>query len=335
MKGNDVFFKKKDVISYFILCIYILVCAYLVSEKSIITWGDYDVYKEYYHNAVTYSVSEIILDVQDPVFVLLMKVFTGSKYGFDNFLLFVAFLTLFFKMTSVFRRVENIYLFVFLYSSYYLCVHDYIQVRVSLALALVCIGMYWIPNKKMSLFFIITGCLVHLSTIIPVLVYYVVGRSDNNLRYKRFYYMVPLVLLIPLAFSMGFLSYYRIDRYLDYYNQASDKKGGLLRNMPLLVPALQVIGLLYIYARKKLRQNIFTFEYAISYIGILIFYSCISMPVIAIRIFDISTFFFIVLVSRMKCNIYVIFFSLAFSLINIRNTLILLGYNIPFFHFGS
>lgn len=333
MIEKGLFLKKKDVWGGYVLLLYILICVYFVGTKSISTWGDYEVYKNYYHNAITFDVTDIILNVQDPAFVLFMKFFTGSRYGFENFLLFIAFLTLFLKMFSVFRRVDKIYIFILLYSSYYLCLHDYIQVRISFALALVCVGMYVFPGRKISLLFIITGCFVHLSTIIPVAIYYISNRSENA--YKRLYLLIPFIIIVPLGFSYGYLSYYRIDRYLNYYSELNDKKGGVLHNMPLLIPMLQAIGLAYIYIREKTRGYIYTFEYAVSYVGILIYYSCISMPVIAIRVFDISTFFFIILISKMKYNAYTLLFIVGFTLINIRNTLILLGYNIPFFHLGT
>lgn len=130
ISNDNIIFKN---FSYYFIFIPILI--FLVGLKDNSIWLDYYVYVDYFNQASASSFNEIIFSLKDPFFLIINKFFSG--FGFNVFVFFCAASTLYLKFSAFAKSTHNIIALLFLYCSLYLFLHDYIQIRIALALALV------------------------------------------------------------------------------------------------------------------------------------------------------------------------------------------------------
>lgn len=305
---------------------YVLICAYLVGVKDYNVWKDYYVYWNYFVNAQANSISNIFYNIQDPFFVLTIKPFTMQRDGFQNFLLLCAIITLSLKFYAISKETRNIYLFTLLYSSYLLCLHEYIQIRIALSLAIFCIGAYTTNNRsflRASIFFI--AILFHLSVIVPIIIFYSV--KSRLIGFKKFFMFSPIILIIPTLIFSGVLNINRVNNYLLLQSQGVGDQTNIFSTLPFL----QLCCLVFIYFNKKTKEFVYTYEYAMSFCGVAIFYSMLSIPVLALRYFEICNLFFLILLSKIYRKSFFFFACiLVYLVIGIKNYGQLLGLHIPF-----
>lgn len=316
---------KNGYFIFLLLLCYITLCTYFIGIKDANVWKDYLVYKNYYYDAQNNSVLSIISNIQDPLFVLFMKPFTYDFNGFGHFLIVCAFVTLFFKFFAISRADTNVVVFIILYSSYLLCLHEYIQIRIALALGILLYSVYWIKRPLVQYAMMIIALLFHFSVIVPVLVYVVVNRGVKG--FKFIYLFSPLLIFFPLLFKSGFFDINRINSYLALQGQGV----GVDINIFSTLPFIQLCTLIFIFLSKKYKYSVYTYEYIISFLGVFIFYSFLSIPVLALRYFEVcNVFFLIILAKNYNKSYFFITVIIIYLVIGIKNYSQLIGLNIPF-----
>lgn len=264
---------------------------FIVGIKDPLRWADYEVYLNYFTTSKINSIHDIFTNIQDPFFVVLNKPFTNVNGGFEAFLITCSTVTLTLKFLALKKSTDNFIVLFTLYISYLLCLHDYIQIRIALALAIMLFATYCVDNKTIKYSMFAAGTLIHLSVGIIVMVYF----FDKLFKEKRLYFFLFVIagVLFTQLISLGIIGGHRAELYAEL---ARNKISYYDMNVFTTLPILQSIGLLYMFFKYKNRA--LTFEFYMALFGVIIFYLLHSIPVIASRTFDITMVFYIIMLSR-------------------------------------
>ncbi|MFS7242567.1 EpsG family protein [Serratia proteamaculans] len=279
-------------VKIFILPIIVLFFSYLVGIKDDSLWKDYETYASYFSFSRYNNASEIFLNGTDPFFLMVMKPFTFDTNGFYVFTYFCALVTLSLKFTALYKSTDNFFILIMLYSSYLLCLHDYVQIRIALALSLVIFSIYVTSKTRSKIVFFILAGLIHLSSIVFSLAY----LGYKVIGYKNFIRLLPLSLLAPTLIFSGLLDIARLDTYVEL---VSNKEQYYQINIFASLPILQLITVLFIAANKNIRWAVSSFEYCLSLLGVVLFYALASIPVMAFRFSEMSIIFYLILLSNL------------------------------------
>ncbi|GAA3596494.1 hypothetical protein GCM10023078_24760 [Gibbsiella greigii] len=286
---------------------------YLTGDKDFNAWVDEPTYQNYFYLATYNNYIEIFKNGVDPLFVSFMRPFTSIYNGFNVFLLVCAFITLTIKITALKNSTDNFFILMLLYGSYLLFLHDYTQIRIALAMAFVAFGIYCNKSRtSMSIFFCI-GALVHLTTILIIITFLIYRRFG----YKKFFWVVLFSFFLPLIVFSGVIHNARLETYIEL---AKYKEQYFEANFFASQPILQIIGIMYIYVNSKLRKYICTYEYCFSMLGVVLFYSFSSVPVLSFRLFEMTMFFYIILLSRLFfISNFIKIICLLYLLVGVKN----------------
>ncbi|HBW9906957.1 TPA: hypothetical protein MFX78_02300 [Klebsiella pneumoniae] len=137
----------------------------LVGIKDPDKWADYEVYLNYFNTSRINTIHDIFVNIQDPFFVILNKPFTLVDEGFELFLLVCSAVTLTLKFLALKKSTDNFLILFILYSSYLLCLHDYIQIRIALSLAIMLFATYCVNSKLLKYSLFVVGTFIHLSVV--------------------------------------------------------------------------------------------------------------------------------------------------------------------------
>ena len=92
-------------------------------------------------------------------------------------------------------------------------------------------------------------------------------------------------------------------------------------NLLSTLPILQITGLLVIYFSKSIKDLSNKFEFSLSALGVILFYSLHMIPVFAFRFFEMTNLFFIILLSDgFKKSIYLKLVFVVYILIGLKNS---------------
>ncbi|EPY6812437.1 EpsG family protein [Klebsiella quasipneumoniae] len=277
--------------SLFFVLYVVPVLSLLVGIKDPAKWADYEVYLNYFTASSINNVHDIFFNLQDPFYVILNKPFTGTYGGFEIFLFVCAFVTLTLKFLALKNSTDNFAVLFVLYCSYLLCLHDYIQIRIALSLAIMLYATYCVNSILLKYALFAAGTLIHLSAGIIVMVYV----FDIMFKEKRLYFFLFVIIgvIFTQLISLGIIGGHRAELYAEL---ARNKISYYDMNVFTTLPILQSVGLLYMFFKYKNRA--LTFEFYMALFGVIIFYLLHTIPVIASRTFDITMVFYLILLSR-------------------------------------
>ncbi|MCF6656085.1 EpsG family protein [Raoultella ornithinolytica] len=281
-----------DSIKSLLFVLYVVpVLALLVGIKDPDKWADYEVYLNYFNTSRINTIHDIFVNIQDPFFVILNKPFTLVDEGFELFLLVCSAVTLTLKFLALKKSTDNFLILFILYSSYLLCLHDYIQIRIALSLAIMLFATYCVNSKLLKYSLFAAGTFIHLSVGIIVMVYV----FDRMFKEKRLYFFLFVIVgvIFTQLISLGIIGGHRAELYAEL---ARNKISYYDMNVFTTLPILQSVGLLYMFFKYK--NKALNFEFYMALFGVIIFYLLHSIPVIASRTFDITMVFYLILLSR-------------------------------------
>lgn len=287
--------KKNTLIILFLL---IPILSYLGGEKNYQIWLDSLTYETYYDYGRYYDFSYIFHNIQDPLFTFFNRISYLWGFNFEEFCFLCAFITITLKLISFQRATHNFFALILLYISYLFILHDYIQIRVALALSFVVLAIYVLRNKYIKALVLLFSLMLHFSVVLVLISYY----SKNFALKNKWCLGLVLISTLLLGFLFSHLSLSGVisDGRAEYYLTTDKFSISLFTPRPIL----QLLTLFLIYF--KFGKSQFNFEFYISCIGVIIFYELVVLsPVIASRFFDITSLFFIILLSRLyKKNVY-------------------------------
>lgn len=261
---------------------------------------DMSIYKEYFYGIV--SGADIIVE---PSYVLVSKISYLLGVGFP----FVIFIYFFFSLSIkayVIRKNSERYVFALLYITSYMLLHEFIQIRIGIAISMLFLGCYLhFHGRTLSgAAVILSAALFHVSAIIfPIIFYFSVFVSN-----KRVLFILPMLVIISFVAALN-----------DNFNA--------LKFFSLLPSAFQYKINLYVEMQSYLNEyiNIFSVRLLIFYFVIallwhsidrliytdkiiLIVCTCfiiimlfsVSLPSLALRVVEIAGPFFILLIARLR-----------------------------------
>ncbi|WP_411841693.1 EpsG family protein [Raoultella terrigena] len=286
---------------------------YVVGDKNIYQWNDYFTYLNYYNFATDNEISNVFKQGMDPLFIILMKPFTGIQDGFSIFVIVCAYFTLTLKISALRNSTDNFFILFILYSSYLLCLHDYVQIRISLALALMAFGIYTADSRGSKFFLFLLAIFIHLTSVFIVITYI----AYHFLGFRKFIILTFFSVLFPSLLSMGIISNARLSTYVEL---ASNKEKYYQINIFSSQPILQIIGIIAISIDHKTRAYVKSYEFCMSVLGVLLFYAFSAVPVLSFRLFELTMFFYTILLSRcFKKSVVVMAISLLYVLVGLKN----------------
>ncbi|HDT3906317.1 EpsG family protein [Raoultella ornithinolytica] len=304
---------KEALIKYFLFLILVPFLTYVVGDKDIHQWNDYFTYLNYYNFATDNEISNVFKQGMDPLFIILMKPFTGIQDGFSVFVIVCAYFTLTLKMSALRNSTDNFFILFILYSSYLLCLHDYVQIRISLALALMAFAIYSVNSRGSKAFLFLLAAFIHLTSLFVIITYIVY----HLLGFRKFIILSLFSILFPSLLSMGIISNARLSTYVEL---ASNKEKYYQINIFSSQPILQIIGMLAIAFDRKIRDCVKTYEFGMSVLGVLLFYAFSAVPVLSFRLFELTMFFYTILLSRcFKKSVLIMLISVLYILVGLKN----------------
>ncbi|EJB8413272.1 MULTISPECIES: EpsG family protein [Acinetobacter] len=179
---------------------------------------DYEVYNSYFNSLSNISFIEV-LSYPDPLFWLFAKFFNFIFGGEDFFnYFFIIFLSVFLKIFIANNNVEKFLIPIFLYLifSRYLILHDYTQIRASIAIGINTLIFLDFINKgkisKFNVFLLISTCFIHFSSVVFLPLYFIYNRisSDKSLLFLLY------LLIVSIIFGQFFSSIFQT--LLEYFS---------------------------------------------------------------------------------------------------------------------
>jgi hypothetical protein len=255
---------------------------------------DLDNYRILYEWAGELGFGEVLLE-NDPGYMLLSRAAIGLGLSFAGFLLLLALLTCSLRACLLARiRTDRVTL-VILYLSYLFWLHDYTQIRFSLGLVLVMLGLTNAGAWRWLLF--VLGATVHASVILVVVVALVLQGRKRALAAAA---LVVLALAASGVLDTLVLSVaIRIATYQDFL------AAGVFDqiNRFSLMPAVQGIALLSCWSTARRAGAEASREWWLAAFGLACFYGLAEIPVLAFRLYEMFIPFFLILVSRVwRCS---------------------------------
>lgn len=312
-RKDKIYTREGILVNYLIYFILTPILIYVVGVKDNNVWMDYPTYIKYFEMSTANSVTDILFAGKDPFFQLINKPFTLINDGFEYFLFTIASVTLLIKIRALQNSTDNFLVLLVLYCSFLLCLHDYIQIRVSLAIAICAWAIYLSGSTKRSLLLFLVAALFHLSVSL-VIIFYLVYRYCS----KRVLILAIISsFLLPFIVFSGSIPNARIDTYVAL---AASKDQYYQINIFATQPILQAISIIIIFCSKQLSKYKWTFEFCISLAGIFIFYSFYKVPVFAFRLFELTMFFNIILLSKtFNRSIFIKVICFLYILVGFKN----------------
>ncbi|MCQ0621764.1 EpsG family protein [Klebsiella pneumoniae] len=214
--------------------------ALLVGIKDPDKWADYEVYLNYFNTSKINTIHDIFVNIQDPFFVILNKPFTLVDEGFELFLLVCSVVTLTLKFLALKKLTDNFLILFILYSSYLLCLHDYIQIRIALSLAIMLFAIYCVNSKLLKYSLFAAGTFIHLSVGIIVMVYV----FDRMFKEKRLYFFLFVIVgvIFTQLISLGIIGGHRAELYAELArNKISYYDMNVFTTLPILGDATNLL----------------------------------------------------------------------------------------------
>jgi EpsG family len=235
------------------------------------------------------------LQGNDPVFFALSKLTYEAGTGFAGFLLVMALLTCSLQARLLWLLDTQRGLLLALYASYLFWLHDYTQIRFSLALVFVMLGMYEPQQHTLRRWLLFAlGLGVHASTALLVLLWAL-------WRYPR----AALALLaagVPLLVASGQLDNTIVAIALRLATYVEQRDLGLFDTLNIfsLMPLTQALITLLCMQGPPLAQRsaLERQEIAFAWAGFASFYIFSFLPVLAFRTYEMMIPFFLILLSR-------------------------------------
>ncbi|WP_455947790.1 EpsG family protein [Lelliottia jeotgali] len=305
-----------------VLALALLALGALLGLKESGIWQDRFIYDAYYAMGSELPL-QVLVAKPDALFYLLIRAWDGAVGGKDVLWCVLGAVSLLLTGLSIGRASERPVAAFVTYASFLIWVQIYTQVRMALALSLCLASIYlWRNARVTSVVARVAACFIHSSLVVVVLGYSVLDRIRISRR--RVFLWSGIV-----GFSVVLLSYYALpyvtfEKVAVYYELL--REGGHARiNLFSALPALQVATLAVIALTKRTSEQVDTAEYRLAMIGALSFYALSAVPVFAVRVNELLSIFFIIVLTNSYRKSWPVFAMwLAYLAFSIKSAALLL-----------
>lgn len=251
-----------------------------------------------------------IWQASDPLYHSMSRIAALLDMRFELFVLLLATCTCTLKATALSRTDGNRLVLLLLYGSYIYWLHDYVQIRIALAIAFGLFGIY--TETKFRYLFFLIAALIHSSFILIIIAYILIFVGTKR----------PVVAVIAgIAFTALLLTQdvfsqilRRVNEYQDLTTQGRFNEINVFSLMPIVM-LVSILVSLFDLRRLQGRYQ----ELIMSIIGLISFYAFISTPIFAFRTMELFMPFYLILMSRLwSGNNYIKILSLAYVVVGLR-----------------
>lgn len=230
-----------------------------------------------------------LLEGNDPAYFLLSKVVHDLGASFQTFLFLLALLTCSIQALLLARLDTHRTMLLVLYASYLFWLHDYTQIRFSLALALVLLGIYQVRGRWLLF---LLGAGVHASVAL-IVVLHVLWRNPR-------FALILLSLGVPALVASGKLDAIIVSLALRIATYVDQRDVGVFDDINLfsLMPLTQAVITLLCMRSTSAPGHWARQEIYFAWVGLASFYVFSFLPVLAFRFYEMMIPFFLILVSR-------------------------------------
>lgn len=232
-----------------------------------------------------------VLEDNDPIYHSLGKLSATLGFPFSTFVLFLAAATCSIKGAALFHTQSNRIVLLALYASYLFWLHDYVQIRIALALALGLYGFYVDTRLRYVLFGL--AALVHMSFAIVVAAYIAIVLGTRRPVWAVVIGAVSAVLVVTQNFLQSAIQ--RVKEYQNLTAQGQFSDINVFSLMPIIMSLSVLIGLLHFKETPRDQRQ----ELYLSILGIVAFYGLSSTPVFAFRTMELFMPFYLIFTARL------------------------------------
>ncbi|WP_426261652.1 EpsG family protein [Sphingomonas sp. DC1100-1] len=269
-------------------------------------------YRNYEAQYLIDSVSPFtfIWQASDPLYHSLARIFALLGARFELFVALIAICTCAFKATALSRTNGNRLVLLLLYSSYLFWLHDYVQIRIALALAFGLFGIY--TETRLRYLFLLIATLIHSSFILIVVAYILIFVGTKRPVLAAVAGLTFAALLLTQDVFSQILQ--RVNEYQDLTTQGRFNEINIFSLMPIVMFASLVVAIFDFRSLNSQYQ-----ELVLAIVGLISFYALSNTPVFAFRMMELFMPFYLVLISRLwdKNNVIKIL-ALAYVVIGLR-----------------
>ncbi|UAL42640.1 EpsG family protein [Shewanella inventionis] len=255
---------------------------------------DMGTYQDYFNNVKT-GVNVLV----EYSFILVSKLVLSFSDSFRWVIFLYVFISLYVKFNCfiMFKKKNAIFL---MYISSLLILHEFIQIRIALAISLLFLSsILYVKGYSWRAFFLfLFSILIHTSSIVFVFIFYVSIILEARRRFV--FILIPFVFVFSnffldiLSFSNFILPDYIYDKLILYIN-VSQHMNQSMNIFSVRMMVLYILMVLILYKLIYLSKLDFVYFFCVSLLVILSI-GFKSIPDIAFRLVDIAIFFSIFLI---------------------------------------
>lgn len=280
---------RNDMPERFLLVIIIIVGSLISGFKLAGPAPDYRNYQSQY---LIDSISPLsfIWQGSDPLYHTISHFTAVIGLPFEAFVALLAACTCTLKVISLSKTDGNRLVLLALYGSYLFWLHDYVQVRIALALSIGLYGVY--AETKLRYVFLLIAALIHSSFVIIVAAYILIFVGTR----RPVVAIMAVIIFSAVLFSQDIFtqSIQRVNEYQDLTAQGRFNEINIFSLMPIvMIASLAVAALNFRRLEGRYQELIF------SAIGLISFYALSGTPVFAFRMMELFMPFYLVLMSRL------------------------------------
>jgi hypothetical protein len=302
-----------DISKYIILILSIFISGFRAIGYS----KDYYTYYSMYYSDSILNWKEVLF-TPDPSYHVLSKISFIIGFPFYKFSFLISTITCII-LFSVFSKIEcNRKILLLIYGSNLFWIHEYTQIRISIAVSIFLYSIY-VAKYKFKFILFVLSFLFHSSILLLILIY--ILCSIKNINYIKHLIFISSLILFYMYFKDTIFSH--IDK-LNVYNDLNNKNILNKTNIFSLSILFQIISVsiitLTIYYKYNFNDVVSNIELVISFYGIILFYLFSDMFVLALRFNELFLVIFVILLAKFYNESIVIkFISYFYMLYGIYN----------------
>lgn len=227
----------------------------------------------------------------DPIYHSLGKLSATLGFSFSTFVIFLAVATCSIKGVALFHAHCNRLVLLALYASYLFWLHDYVQIRIALALALGLYGFYIDTRLRYVLFGL--AALVHMSFAIVMAAYIGIVLGTRRPVWAAVIGAISAVIVVTQNFLQSAVR--RVTEYQSLTMQGQFSDINVFSLMPIIMSLSVLLGLFHFKEIPRDQRQ----ELYLSILGIVAFYALSSTPVFAFRTMELFMPFYLVFTARL------------------------------------
>lgn len=293
-----------------------------VGMRDLGVWQDALIYDAYYAMGAELPLAEIASKT-DSLFYLIIRAWSESGGAKDGLWVLLGAVTVCLTCLALCRATTRPLVAVLTYASFLLWVQAYTQIRMSLAFAF-CLASFYLVGRGLVLRVVlqVAACLTHVSLLVVVVLHVLSSRLSPAPRVVFIWaFAAATSIFIFSSFVLPVLPFDKVAVYYQLLREGAHSKINILSALP----AIQVCALIAMAFSRGAAKQLATVEYKLALLGAISFYALSAVPVFAVRINELLSIFFIIVISRVvRANWAIFSLWLLYLAFSVKSAVVLL-----------